>query len=267
MGETTSSGVVGCPSRMVSRKPCTAGAKARRRIRSVLTRLMPILTLIRSAGVSRRARAVNGSSRALPPNPRLTSSTPPSEAASAGQVVVGLVGVGAVADRAAVVQPHLAVPDPVPASTGASVRRATSSVISLCGSQISTSLTSAGRPVNRSGADRTGPGVGGPGGHVDGADVAAGRAGPPGEPAVDEQVVDAVGTGRGALVGHLGGEHVQLDGRWPGCGGPAVRRRAGPRPWPAGRRGTARAPGRAAGAAARRARCAPGRGRRAAGPR
>ncbi len=55
MGEITSSGG---PSRMVSRKPCTAGVKARRRIRSVLTRLMPILMLIRSAGASRRARAV-----------------------------------------------------------------------------------------------------------------------------------------------------------------------------------------------------------------
>ena len=52
------------------------GANARSRIRSVLTRLMPILTLIRSAGVSRIARAVNGSSSALPPRPRLTRSTP-----------------------------------------------------------------------------------------------------------------------------------------------------------------------------------------------
>lgn len=89
MGETTSSGVVGWPSRTVSRKPWTAGVKARRRITSVLTRLMPALTLIRSAGASRRVRAVNGSSRALPAKPRLTSSTPPSAAASAGQVAVG----------------------------------------------------------------------------------------------------------------------------------------------------------------------------------
>ena len=66
------------------------GGKARSRISSVLARLMPSLRLIRSAGVSRRVRAVNGSSRALPPRPRLIRSTPPRAAASAGQVVVGL---------------------------------------------------------------------------------------------------------------------------------------------------------------------------------
>ena len=81
---------VGWPSRIVSRKPCTAGPNARRRIRSRFTRLMPILTLTRSAGVSRMVRAVNGSSSALPASPRLTSSTPPCWAAIAGQVVLGL---------------------------------------------------------------------------------------------------------------------------------------------------------------------------------
>ncbi len=41
--------------------------------------------------------------------------------------------------------------------------------------------------------------------------------GPAGQTAVDEQVVDAVGTGRGAHVGRLGGQHVQLDGGGPGA--------------------------------------------------
>jgi hypothetical protein len=89
-GPSTTNGTCGCPSRMVSRKPWTAGPNARTRIRSALTILMPILTLMRSAGVSRIARAVNGSSIALPARPRLINSTPPSEAASAGQVVLGL---------------------------------------------------------------------------------------------------------------------------------------------------------------------------------
>ena len=80
----------GWPSRMVSRKPWTAGPNARSRIRSALTTLMPILTLIRSAGVSRMARAVNGSSSALPPKPRLTSSTPAEgRRPRAGQVAGG----------------------------------------------------------------------------------------------------------------------------------------------------------------------------------
>jgi hypothetical protein len=65
----------------------------------------------------------------------------------------------------------------------------------------------------------TGPGDRGPGRHVDGADAAAGRTGPPGEAAVDEQVVHTVGARRGALVGHLGGEHVQLNGGGPGAEG------------------------------------------------
>ena len=170
--ETTSSGVVGWPSRIVSRKPCTAGANARRRIRSVFTMLMPIFTLTRSAGVSRIARAVHGSSRALPANPRLTSSTPPRDAASAGHVVVGL----------AALEPWLIElpwcsqtrrPRSGEASTGASVRRATSSVVSLWGSQISTSLASGDRPSKRSVA--TGPGVvtADPLCQVDGAHVAA----------------------------------------------------------------------------------------------
>ncbi|CAM5600753.1 hypothetical protein SANTM175S_06598 [Streptomyces antimycoticus] len=155
MAETTSSGVVGCPSRIVSRKPCTAGVKARSRIRSALTRLMPILMLIRSAGVSRIVRAVNGSSSALPPRPRLTSSTPPREAASAGQMAVGLVA----SEPWLIELPwcsHTLRPWSGTGSMGASVRRATSSVVSLCGSQSSTVLTPPGRSVKR--RVPTGPG-------------------------------------------------------------------------------------------------------------
>ncbi len=92
VGEITSSGVVRCiPSRIVSRNPCTAGPNARTRIRSVLTRLMPSFRLITSAGKSRIVRAVNGSSKALPPKPRLNRSTLARLAATAGQMPVGWV--------------------------------------------------------------------------------------------------------------------------------------------------------------------------------
>ncbi len=114
--------------------------------------LIPILTLIIAAGVSRSARATNGSSIALPENPRLTSSTPAVRAASAGQVVLG----------PAALLPwlielpwcsHTGRPPGGTTATGASVRSATTSVISLCGSQISTSVSWPGR------VNRTGPGA------------------------------------------------------------------------------------------------------------
>ncbi len=130
-GETTRTGVVGCPSRRVSRKPWTAAVKARRRITSWLTRLMPILRLIRSAGVSRMVRAVNGSSRALPLKPRLTSSTP----------VSGLIELPWCSQTRR--------PESGAGSTGASVRRAMSSWIPRYGSQISTSLVPSASPANR----------------------------------------------------------------------------------------------------------------------
>ena len=73
-----------------------------------LTRLIPSLRLIRSAGVSRIARATNGSSRALPPRPRLTRSRP-HQAGRDDRPRLGRVGRdGAVADRAAVVHPPAA---------------------------------------------------------------------------------------------------------------------------------------------------------------
>ncbi len=155
IGDTTRIGVSGRPSRMVSRKPCTAGVKARSRIRSVLTRLIPSLRLIRSAGVSRMVRAVNGSSRALPPSPRLTRSTSPAAAARAGQVVLGL----AAFEPWLIELPwcsHTRRPRSGRDRTGASVRRAISSVTSSYGSQISTSFSRSGRPVNATVPD--GPG-------------------------------------------------------------------------------------------------------------
>ncbi len=97
-------------------------------------------------------------------------------------------------------------------STAASVRRATSSVISLCGSQISTSFSSGARPVKRSVSSGPGRVTEVP------AIMSMVRTLPPvalaraGESAVDEEVVDAVGSGWRALVGDLGGQHVQLDG-------------------------------------------------------
>ena len=124
-------------------------------MRSVFTRLMPILTLMRSAGVSRTTRAVKGSSSALPPSPRFTSWTPPAAAARAGQVVVGL----------AAFEPWLIElpwwtqvrrPSSVTGSTGASVRRVTSSVVSFHGSHSSTVFVPAGRPSKRT--VPTGPG-------------------------------------------------------------------------------------------------------------
>ncbi len=216
--ETTSSGAVGWPSRIVSRKPWTAGANARRRIRSRLTMLMPIFTLTRSAGVSRIARAVHGSSRALPANPRLTSSTPPRDAASAGHVVVGL----------AALEPWLIElpwcsqtrrPRSGADSTGASVRRATSSVVSLWGSQISTSLASGDRPSKRSVA--TGPGV------VTADPLARSmvRTLPPSAVACATRCpftsTSYTPSGRGGAPGYvrLGRQHVQLD-----LGGPGAER-------------------------------------------
>ena len=108
---------------------------------------MPILTLTRSAGVSRMVRAVNGSSSALPARPRLTSSTPPRWAAIAGQVVLGL----------SATEPWL-IELPwcsqtgrslVAGRTGAFVRSSTRCVVSLQGSHSSTSFSRPGSPTNR----------------------------------------------------------------------------------------------------------------------
>ncbi len=264
-GETTSSGVSGWPSRTVSRKPCTAGPKARSRITSVLTTLMPSLTLIRSAGVSRSARAVNGSSSALPASPRLISSTPPRDAASAGQVVVGL----AASEPWLIELPwcsHTRRPRSGTGSTGVSARSATSSVLSLCGSQISTSLSASGSPVKRT--VPTGPG------RCSAVPVSRSmvRVSPSARrrcrPGVRRRAART--RRRGGAVRR--GRPAWWAGRpappwWRGCGRPAVRRRAGTPPGPAAGRRTGRGPARAAGAAAGRAGCAPVRGRRVSGRR
>jgi hypothetical protein len=93
-------------------------------------------------------RAVNGSSIALPPRPRLIRSRPACAAATAGQVAVGLVA----SEPWLIELPwcsHTLRPRSGAGSTGASVRRATSSALSLCGSQISTSLAASPRSVKR----------------------------------------------------------------------------------------------------------------------
>ena len=155
------------------------------------------------------------------------------------------------------VQPHPAARS-ASGSTGASVRRATSSVISLCGSQISTSLSpvgQAGEP-DGAGADPTGA----PRSRWSCRWCA--RCPPvtlawPVEPTVDEQVVDAVRARRGARVGRAWWAACPARRRWRGCGRPAVRRRAGPRPWRAARRVLGACPGGQPVRQHARGRCAP----------
>ena len=214
-------GSSGWPSRTVSRKPCIPAVNARSRITSALTRLMPILMLIRSAGVSRIVRATNGSSSALPPKPRLTRSTPPSAAARAGQVVVGLAASEPGADRAAVVQP-----DPAPAVGRRLDRRRPCAARRARSSRCAAAR--ARRPSARPGVRRTAAcrarraaASKRPLRHVDDDRAAAGHAALADEPAVDDQVVDAVGSRRDADVHPLGGEGVQLDGGGRGAEGQA----------------------------------------------
>ncbi len=102
-------------------------------------------------------------------------------------------------------------------STGASVRSATSSVISLCGSQISMSFARRVRPSKRT--VPTGPGRV----SMEPVDMSTSRTFPPvtlacpaGSPSI-EQVVHAVRPRRRADVGHLRSQGVQLDGRGPGA--------------------------------------------------
>ncbi len=156
IGETTSSGVSGCPSRIVSRNPCTAGMNARSRNESAFTMLMPSLRLIASADRSLMARAVYGSSCALPPKPRFTSRAPARRAAMAGQVSVG---------RPAAWQWLIELPwcthrtaprSSAGASSGASARSSTRSTRVWCGSQISTSLSASPSPSKRTVPTRPG---------------------------------------------------------------------------------------------------------------
>ncbi len=238
---------------MVSRKPWTAGPKARRRIRSVLTRLMPILTLIRSAGVSRMARAVNGSSRALPPKPEVDQLHAAEGGGERGPGGGGARGVGAVADRTAVVQPDPAAPvarHGLDRGVGAQGDELGGLVVRQPDLDV---LQPSGRPVKR--RVPTGPGrdLGDAGGHVDGQGVAA-RSRRPGRP---------VGRRRAGRTRRPAGAGRPRRPAWwaacparrrsPGSGRPAVRRRAGPRHGQLAGRCTGRGPGRAAGAAARRA--------------
>ena len=109
---------------------------------------MPSLTLIRSAAVSRIVRAVNGSSSALPPNPRLTSSTPAAPAATTGQIPVGLVALEPRLIELPWCSQTRALVRSIGA-TGAVLRKAISSVVSLCGSQSSIALLPGPRSAKR----------------------------------------------------------------------------------------------------------------------
>lgn len=102
-------------------------------------------------------------------------------------------------------------------STGASVRRATSSVVSLCGSQISIVLRPHGEVREGHGAGWAGAVLRRSGGHVDGDGVAVRHARPGGQLTVDEEVVQAVRAGRGAHIGPLGAQGVQFDGGGAGA--------------------------------------------------
>ncbi len=118
------------------------------------------------------------------------------------------------ADRTAVVQPHPA----------AGLRCGLDGGVGAQGDQLGDLvvrqpdldvLLAVGQTGEPDGADRSRPGFRRPGGHVHHQDVAAGHTAPAGQVAVDEQVVHAVRTGRGAPVGHLGAKRVQLDGHGP----------------------------------------------------
>ena len=107
----------------------------------------------------------------------------------------GALGVGPVADRAAVVQPH---PATRPGHgrdrcIGAQGDQLGDLVVRQPDLDVLRPARQAGEPERLHRTRLEGRGTGR---HVDGADVAAERDGPAGEPAVDEQVVDPGGTGR-----------------------------------------------------------------------
>jgi hypothetical protein len=89
IGDTTSSGMSACPSRMTSSSPCSAGQNVRSVIDAAFTRLMPTFTEITSAGASRMTRPMNGSSWHWPPKPKSVSSSPSARATIGGQASRG----------------------------------------------------------------------------------------------------------------------------------------------------------------------------------
>ena len=248
----------GGPSRIVSRKPCTAGPNARRRIRSRFTMLMPTLTLTRSAGgVPHGAGRERVEQRAAGEAEvdQLHAASLGSDRRPGG---ARAVGDRALADRAAVVQPDPAV------TRGGEDRRVRAQLHQVGGlaprqPQLD-ELVAVRQPDEPHRAARPAPGLG-PAREVQHHLVAAGDAHLRGQLAVDAEVVEAVRPRRHALVVrddpmrvqlHLGGpapEHQPYAGRLRLGHEQLVGRRTGP------------GPTRAAGGAAARARSAPARPR------
>src|SRR5690606_35059929 len=135
-------------------------------------------------------------------------------------------GVGAVADRAAVVQPHPAAPVRFGLDGGVGAQRDELGGLVVRQPDLDV-LGAVGQAGEAQGGDGAGPVLRGAGGHVDGEGVAAGRTGLVGEAAVDEQVVHAVRAGRHSGVGALGGQRVEFDGGGPGAEGQPDPRRLG----------------------------------------
>lgn len=126
--------------------------------------------------------------------------------------------VGAVADRAAVVQPHPAAPVRYGFHRGVGAQR--DEFGGLVVRQPDLHVLDGVRQTGEAhGAHRAGPVLGGAGGQVDGEGVARGEGGAAGRAAVYEQVVDAVRAGRRAGVDALGRQGVQLDGGGAGAEG------------------------------------------------
>ena len=169
--------------------------------------LMPILTLTRSAGVSRMVRAVNGSSSALPARPEVDQLHAAPLRGQCGPGGARALGDRALADRAAVVQPDRAV------ARGREHRRVGAQLDEVGGlaprqPQLD-QLVAVRQPDEPHGARRPRPGLG-TAREVQHHLVATGDAHLRGQLAVDAEVVEAVRPRRHALVVRHHAVRVQL---------------------------------------------------------
>ena len=105
ISEATMIGVVGWPSRTVSRKPCSAGRNARSRIESKLITLTPTLRLMKSAASSRMVRGDVLVEVAAPAQPEVEEIDVGAERDDRRPGGGGRECLCAVADRAAVMHP------------------------------------------------------------------------------------------------------------------------------------------------------------------
>ena len=211
------------------------GRRRAARIASWLTTLMPSLRVMTSAGWSRMARATNGSSTALPENPRLTRSSPAARAATIGQApradaapAPWLIDEPWCTQRGAVTGDG--------ADTGASVVSATSRVVSPGGSQISTSRSTVPSPPSTRSTTPGGPGSldgrPGEGFERDDAGLGRGRRRLRHDLPVDDDVVGLRLPGRRGIDGDP--QHGRRRARRgaPRTGTAAGHRTAAPRPSP-----------------------------------